>query len=159
MYSNKLIVDILNYINNNLYKQITINELSDLFNYNKDYIMRTFKKEINMTIIQYINSKRIYLSLDGVKSNMSILRVSLDCGFSSQEYFCEIFHSIIGVSPSKYKKFSKLGNNVSNDEYLLITKNIIDLNYKFNKIDEYIKNVPVDSTPRVLSIFKEKTPF
>lgn len=159
MYSNKLVVDILKYIDNNLFKKITMNELSVLFNYNKDYIMRVFKKEIDMTIIEYINFKKIYLSLEKIKDSNSILKVSLDSGFSSQEYFCEIFHKIVGVSPTKYKKFNIVGSNISKFDYLTIQKNIVDINYKYNKIDKYIKNVPVSNTPRVLSIFKEKTPF
>ena len=55
MFSNDLIIQILIYIENNLYKKISIDELSITFHYNKDYIMRLFKKEIGYTIIDYIN--------------------------------------------------------------------------------------------------------
>ena len=47
MFSNDLVINILNYLDNNLYTQISINEISNFFKYNKDYIMRLFKKEIN----------------------------------------------------------------------------------------------------------------
>ena len=38
-------------------KKITIEELSKTFYFNKDYIMRVFKREIKSTIIEYINKK------------------------------------------------------------------------------------------------------
>ena len=78
MNQRKLIIDILNYIDNNIYKKITIKELSRIFYFNKDYIMRLFKREIGMTIFEYINSKKIYLSLPTYKEKeYSILKISI----------------------------------------------------------------------------------
>ncbi|MBQ2639640.1 MAG: helix-turn-helix transcriptional regulator [Bacilli bacterium] len=155
MFSNDLVINILNYLDNNLYTQISINEISNFFKYNKDYIMRLFKKEINITIIDYINTKRIFLSLKKIRNtNDSILKTSLDAGFSSQEYFCEMFHKIIGVSPSKYRKSIKVGNDLSISDKNIIRKNIIKLSYLFNNVDKYKKNIPPKNTVKVLSIFK-----
>ena len=62
MNQRKLIIEILDYIDSNIYKKITIEELSRIFFYNKDYLMRLFKREIGLTIFEYINSKKfIYL--------------------------------------------------------------------------------------------------
>ena len=60
MYSNELICKILNYIDDNLYKRITMDEISSIFYFNKDYLMRIFKKELDITIMDYINKRRIY---------------------------------------------------------------------------------------------------
>ena len=46
MYSNELICDILNYIDVNINKKITIVELYLKFYYNRYYIMKLFNKEI-----------------------------------------------------------------------------------------------------------------
>ena len=155
MFSNSLIVDILDYLDNNLYKQISINEISKTFNYNKDYIMRLFKKELNITIIEYINSKRVYFSLDKIKNSKdSILKISLDAGFSSQEYFCEMFTKTIGVSPLKYRNFTKVGNKLTISAINNINKQIVDLNYLFSNINKYKNNIPPKTTVKMLSIFK-----
>ena len=69
MYSNKLICDILDYIDININKEITIEELSNLFFFDRYYIMKLFKKELNITIINYIKSMRIYNSLKDYKYN------------------------------------------------------------------------------------------
>ena len=44
MYSNDLVINLLNYIDNNINKKITMDELSHIFYFNKDYLMRIFKK-------------------------------------------------------------------------------------------------------------------
>ena len=49
--SNELIIKILNYIDECLYTKISIDELSSIYYFNKDYIMRLFKKELGITII------------------------------------------------------------------------------------------------------------
>ena len=155
MFSNDLVIKILNYIDNNLYKKISIEELSDLFHYNKDYIMRLFKREIGYTITNYINCKRIYNSLNSfIYNDISILNISINYGFYSQEYYSEIFHKIIGVSPTTYNKFINYRSFVSIKDTNTIQKRIAKLDYDFRRINTYINNVPPKSTIKVLSIFK-----
>ncbi len=67
MFSNDLVCNIIEYLNNNINKEITIDELSLLFYFNKTYIMKKFKKELNISICEYINTIRIYNSLHILK--------------------------------------------------------------------------------------------
>ena len=105
MYSNELICNILEYLNNNINKEITIDELSILFYYNKTYIMKRFKKELKFSIHEYINTMRIYNSLPYFKDDNYIISIAFKNGFNSLEYFSEIFKKVMGVSPIIYKKF------------------------------------------------------
>ena len=155
MFSNDLVIKILNYIDSNLYKKISVDELATVFHYNKDYIMRVFKREIHCTIVDYINKKRIFNSLDSYKfSNLSILNISINYGFYSQEYYCEIFHKIIGVSPTTYHKFITYRGSVSLDNVNTIQTNLAKLDYEMRNITSYLSNIPPASTVKVLSIFK-----
>lgn len=67
MYSNNLVCDILEYINKNINKEITTDELVNRFYYDKTYIMKRFKKEIGKSIHDYINTIRILNSLEYYK--------------------------------------------------------------------------------------------
>ena len=155
MYSNELVIQILNYLEDNLYKKIAIDELSFHFHYNKDYIMRLFKKEIGLTITNYINRKRIYNSLAAFpKYNSSILSISLQYGFASQEYYCETFHKIMGVSPMTFQKFKSFSKNISLDDIYNIQDNLAILDYQFREIEKYKLNVIPKSTVKILSVFK-----
>ena len=105
MYSNDLICNILEYLNKNINKEITIDELSSIFYFNKTYIMKKFKKELSISIHEYINTIRIYNSLIFFKDDNYILSIAFKNGFNSLEYFSETFKKIIGVSPIIYKKY------------------------------------------------------
>ena len=135
---NELVLKILDYIDNNLYKRISMDELSRVFFFNKDYIMRTFKKELGMTIIEYINRKRIYNCLEELKqTNDTILKVALKHGYISQEYFSEIFSKYMGVNPLTYRKFTRINNTINYDDIMTIRKNLVELKYQLDKINKY----------------------
>lgn len=156
MYSNKLICDILNFINENINSKITIEELENNFFYNRFYIMKLFKKELNITIIEYINSIRIYNSIHNMKnSNDPIIKISLNNGFYSLEYFCETFKKITQLKPYVFKKFFKNSKKISENDISQIEKTIIKL-FEINNIKEnYIsKQKPKVYPVKKLSIFK-----
>ena len=147
MYSNSLVLDILDYIEDNINMKITIDDISR-------NIMRTFKRELNMTISDYINKKRIYNSLDELKnSDHLILKIALNNGFSSIEYFCETFNKVLGVNPNTFRKFTKVNSKISEDDYNLIRKNLPELVNIINKTQEYRKNIPTVEV-KSLSLFE-----
>lgn len=155
MYSNELICKILIFIDQNINRQITMDELSLRFFFNKDYIMRLFKKELGITIITYINKKRIYNSLNELKNtNNSMTRIALNNGFNSQEYYSEIFHSIMGTSPITYRKFTKIITTISPKEEAKLKTNLINLSILFHNIEAYRKNTPTKEV-KTLSLFKQ----
>ena len=142
MKKKELITNILDYLDTNLYTKISINQISKIFFFNKDYIMRVFKNEVNITIFEYINYKKVYMSLDDlIYTNDSILSIALRSGFSSQEYFSEIFKKIIGINPSTYRKFYKYRNILDINLANRINENVIKLDNTMNYIDNYRKTV------------------
>ena len=150
---NELILKILDYIDNNLYKKISMDELSKVFFFNKDYIMRTFKRELGMTIIDYINKKRIFNSLGALKNTDDMmLKIALKHGYVSQEYFSEIFSKYMGVSPLTYRKFTKINNTIDYDDITLIRKNLVELKYQLDKVNKYRNNIENENI-KVLSKF------
>ncbi len=154
-FSNELVLNILKYIENNLYTQITISNLVNDFHYNKDYMMRLFKREIGVTIFEYINKKRIYHSLFSYSSNNSITKISILFGFSSLEYYSEIFKKYMGVSPNKYRLYVMIGKKVSLEDITIIRSHIASLNSFIHKVDDYQKNILSPMPYKSLSIFKK----
>ena len=120
MRPNELVSYIIDYLNNNLNRFVSIDELSFYFGYEKSYIMKTFKKHIGITIKAYQNDRRILNSIKGIYNGDSLLKVALDNGFNSLEYYSELFTKVVGVNPSVYKKFLK--NNCSMEDLAIINR-------------------------------------
>ncbi len=141
MYSNPIIIDVLIFLNNNLYQKIELDYLEEIFHYNKFYIINLFKKEMGLTITDYLNKMRIYNSLnDIVNPNYSCLKVALSYGFTSLEYYSETFSKIIGVSPLKYRQFYLKIDTLTKEARSKIMKNIINLSFLKEKSNCYIRN-------------------
>ncbi len=155
MYSNKLICDILFYIDKNINNKINIQDIADIFFFNRFYIMKLFKKELGISINNYINLKRILNSLSDIKNtDDSYLTIALNNGFNSLEYFSETFKLIIGVSPRVYKKFTYFIIKIKDEEINTIRSNLLKLTSTINKIDNYKNNLkPEIKKEKKLSIF------
>lgn len=155
MYSNKLICDILFYIDKNINNKINIQDIADIFFFNRFYIMKLFKKELGISINNYINLKRILNSLSDIKNtDDSYLTIALNNGFNSLEYFSETFKLIIGVSPRVYKKFTYFIIKIKDEEINTIRSNLLKLTSIINKIDNYKNNLkPEIKKEKKLSIF------
>ena len=154
MYSNELVVKILNYIDDNLYKRITMDEISSIFYFNKDYLMRIFKKELDITIMDYINKRRIYNSLDLLKnSDDLIIKIALNSGYSSLEYYSETFTKILGVSPLTYRKFTRVNSQISDDELNVIREKLPEISLLLKRIDIYKNNIKRSEVKKI-GLFK-----
>ena len=142
MYSNELVVKMLNYIDDNLYKRITMDEISSIFYFNKDYLMRIFKKELDITIMDYINKRRIYNSLELLKNTDDlVIKIALNSGYSSLEYYSETFTKVLGVSPLTYRKFTKVNSQISEEELDIIRTRLPEVSSILKRIDIYKNNI------------------
>lgn len=156
MHSKKLICDILEYIDNNINKEITIEEISQIFFFDKYYIMKLFKKELKITIINYINSMRIYNSLKDYKYNNQVIRIALNNGFNSLEYYSETFKNILKVSPREYRYFIQRNSNLSLEKIVTIRIGLSNLQFLKDQSTIYKRNRPPEKIKiKTLSIFKE----
>lgn len=156
MYSNNLICNILIYINENITNKITIDELQHKFFYNKFYIVKLFKQEIGMTIVQYINSIRIYNAILQMKNiNYSLTNIAIRNGFHSLEYFSETFKQLTKLNPKIFKDYFSNKKYISSKKLNLINDAIVKLYDIYNIKDIYLsKRKPNIQPIKKLSIFK-----
>ena len=97
--------------------------------------MKRFKRELGISIHEYINTIRIYNSLAYFKDNNYVLSIALNNGFNSLEYFSETFKKIMGVSPTVYKNYLE-HLDISNEKFEKIINNVSRISsIKFNALD------------------------
>lgn len=109
--------------------------------------MKRFKKELNISINNYINYLKIYNCLSFFKYNKTILNIAFNSGFNSLEYFSETFKKIIGVSPIIYKQYINRTKFLSSDLDNQIIENIDNLYLIKNNADNYLSKRKPKITP------------
>lgn len=98
---NKKIVDIIQYINNQLTDEISIDRLSEMFYISKYHMMRQFKAETGYTIGSYINQKRLLMARELLKQGEPVTKVYLDVGFKDHSTFVRAYKQLFDEIPSK----------------------------------------------------------
>ena len=104
-YYSPLVKKAINFINLNLSSDLSVKDLADLFYVSPTYLARLFKKEVNSSIVEYINTQKIKRSTFLLKdSNLPIHQISQIVGISDFNYFSRLFKKHMNKTPSQYRK-------------------------------------------------------
>ena len=83
--------------------ELCLEKISKEMYLNSDYVRKVFKKELNMTITDYITEKRMGEARKLLDSrNMKLSKLSDEVGYSDVGYFSKCFKKFYGVSPKEY---------------------------------------------------------
>lgn len=104
-HNEKLPQLIKEFINKNYQDKITLSILSAKFGCCKATLTKCFKKEFDISIMEYLCEVRLKAA-EGliVKTRKSFKEISNICGFYDQNYFSKTFTRYYGSSPSNYRK-------------------------------------------------------
>jgi len=94
---------IVNLLENNLDKNLSLDEIATLCSMSKANLVKIFSKYSGMGVISYYNQMKINYAVPMLKGNMSIKEVAEKLGFENQNYFCTVFKKIKGKAPSHYR--------------------------------------------------------
>jgi len=120
---------VMDYIQNNLHKQLSLNELAQVANFSPYHFHRIFSSTVGETLNSFIQRLRIEKAASMLIANpkKSITEIAFDYGFSSSASFARLFKEMYGMSASQwrsggYEQFSKngktkskIGKTLSND--------------------------------------------
>ena len=102
---NKQIKKVLTKIRNDYSKQLTLEDLAEEAQLNKQYFCRAFRQATGKTPIDYLNYYRIECAAEQLSlSYLSVTDIALSCGFNDLSYFNRLFKRSKGVTPSNYRK-------------------------------------------------------
>jgi len=103
---NKSIENLIAYIDDNLDKNLSLDELEKVALVSKFYLSRLFKEETNTTLHKYIVKKRLLLAKKYLEQGMNIGDICSMCGFADQSTFFRLFKQEYRLTPHLYKKIS-----------------------------------------------------
>ncbi len=99
------VVNIKEYLDNNYNKKISLDYLANSFYINKYYMVRAFKAEYDVSIVEYLTRIRIDHAKELLRfTESSLADISEQVGYSDVNYFNRVFSKIEGMSPTKYRK-------------------------------------------------------
>lgn len=96
----------LDYIHKNYHQEITLEQLLNITNLEKNYFIRLFKNSMNITPYQYIKKYRFNIALSLLKHRCSLSEAAHAIGYSDAVSFSHAFKKIYGISPSEIAKGS-----------------------------------------------------
>lgn len=94
---------LLNFIDEHLDENLTLDRLAVEFYVSKFHISHVFKNNMGISLHQYITKKRLYACKDAICSTMSISEAYLMFGFGDYSSFFRAFKKEFGLSPKEYK--------------------------------------------------------
>jgi len=103
---NPLIISVISYINQNLSKNISIPKIARLNNISESSLSHIFKKEMNISIHQYIIKKRLIAAHHKINLGVAATTAAVECGFNDYSGFYKQYKKMFGFPPSKNTKTS-----------------------------------------------------
>lgn len=99
----RIMTEIKAYVDAHLGERITIAQLSQHVHYSRTHITVQFKAATGMSIMDYVESRRIERAKEQlVQGDLSVSQVADGLGFTSLQYFSRRFRMAVGCSPSRY---------------------------------------------------------
>jgi len=150
------IQEIICYINENLYRTITLKEIADNQNLSIYYLSHFFKNKVGITFREYLNILRLENAVDLISvSNKTITEIAYESGFSSTKSLNKIFRDTYGCTPTEYRKRShdtKTKNSMDNEGIELEntrSKTYLDVDRTaaFKKLFSYLE--PIENNPKI----------
>ncbi len=104
--SNKTVVkEIVNFIENHMDEDLSLDAMADALNYSKFYLERIFNEETDCTIYKYIQRRRLTLAAQElVETKKPIIEIAYEAHYNSQQAFTYAFNNLYQCTPKTYRK-------------------------------------------------------
>jgi AraC family transcriptional regulator len=101
----EIVQNLIDYCENNLNNEITVDELAERSGYSVYHFCRLFQKAAGCGPMEYIRKRRLTnAAIEIISSKKYIKDIGYEWGFNSHENFVRAFRSQFGISPSQYRE-------------------------------------------------------
>lgn len=101
--------EILHYIHHNYASNITLEDISQLFGYNRSYLGKIFSKKMGQNFNTYLDQVRIERSKELLlQDDSKVYSIAARVGYKNVDYFHIKFKKYTGISPAEFRKQNKL---------------------------------------------------
>ena len=107
-HTDKRFDKLIRYINENLDKPLSNEELAQMYFVHPNHFVRAFKSKMGQTPAKYIKNKKLEAGkrlLEG--TDLSIAQGAENVGFTDPAHFSRLFHERYSMAPSVYREYYK----------------------------------------------------
>ena len=102
--SNDILEPAIDFIDKNYSKDIKLETVSLLCNLSPTYFSRVFTNTYNMNFKSYLINTRIYYAKKLLKTtNLTIISIAYEVGYTDNGYFTKLFKKYVGCTPLDYR--------------------------------------------------------
>ena len=99
---------VIDYINNNYQKELTLVELAELIDLSPQYLCRLFKECLNLRPFEFLARKRIQQAkMLLLEDKLNINEIAAKVGYNDCSYFCAVFKKHEMLSPAEFRSLHK----------------------------------------------------
>ncbi|MGM7723335.1 AraC family transcriptional regulator [Metabacillus sp. Hm71] len=99
----------LDYIEENLHEQITLEKLAEIACFSPFHYHRVFQAMVGESVMDYVRKRRLTYAAERLfYTDEKVITIALDAGFQYQESFNRAFKKHFGVSPKQYRKATRI---------------------------------------------------
>jgi len=99
-----VIEKISRYVEEHYADPITLGEMADMVYMNAVYVSQLFKKAMGVKFIDYLVGLRMKKAKELLlQPDLPVYQVGLQVGYTSPQYFCQVFRREAGVSPNEFR--------------------------------------------------------
>lgn len=104
-YSGDDIKKVLNYIDRNIKKGITLDNAAEYINMSSSYFSKFFKKSTGANFITYVTDRKIEFAKEMLENtNMPVINIAYELSYNETNYFSKAFKKKVGVTPTEYRE-------------------------------------------------------
>lgn len=95
---------LLTFLHGHYREKVTLEDAARQVNLCKSECCRFFKRQMGLSLFDYLLNYRISQSLPLLKSGRAVAEAAEETGFATPAYFAKVFRARTGRSPSQYRK-------------------------------------------------------
>lgn len=100
----EVVKKVLDYIEQNIDKEISLDNISKSIGYSKFHLNRVFTEQTGITIYKYLQNRRLTIAAEKlVKTDKPITQIAYEAGYDTQQSFSFAFKQVYLYPPKTYR--------------------------------------------------------
>jgi len=101
----KLISKAKEFINDNFFVNLSLDDIANEMNISKYHFLRLFKQKTHFSPHEYLMNRRLEKAKQSLQKGESIINSAYSCGFNDQSHLHRRFKATMGMTPKNYQDF------------------------------------------------------